>query len=127
MNIFDQTGVNEQGLRPNLKRAGTIEKKAPPKSIKSSNISVQRQQLLATKNSDSEEKKVDFIFDVEKLNQESFLKKLSDTVKKIGEKQSYIGQDQEARKMKMQGVLKASCKIDLYKHFTKPDFRAEER
>ena len=29
--------------------------------------------------------------------------------------------------MKMQGVLASNCKINVQKHFAKPDLRAEER
>ena len=28
--------------------------------------------------------------------------------------------------MKLQGVVNPNCKIDLQKHFAKPDFRAEK-
>ena len=34
--------------------------------------------------------------------------------------------DKGERKMKMQGVMPKDCKIDLTKHFSKPDYRAEE-
>lgn len=55
-------------------------------------MSFKRQQMLAVPQSrqhleDGEEnKKVDFIFDTNKLNQESFLNKLTNTVRKISEK-----------------------------------------
>lgn len=29
--------------------------------------------------------------------------------------------------MKMQGVMKATCTIDLQKHFAKPDYRLEQK
>ena len=48
-----------------------------------------------------EEKKVEFIFDLEKLNEAAFLNKLTGAVKNISEKQAYIGLDKEGRQMKM--------------------------
>ena len=39
----------------------------------------------------SEEKKVEFAFDIDKLNEESFLNKLNSTVKRIGAYQEHLG------------------------------------
>ena len=39
----------------------------------------------------SEEKKVEFAFDIDKLNEESFLNKLNSTVKRIGVYQEHLG------------------------------------
>ena len=75
----------------------------------------------------AEEKKVEFAFDVDKLNEDNFLNKLQTTVKRIGEFQEHVGADKEGRKMKMQGVMRPDCKIDLQKHFSKPDYRAEKK
>ena len=55
---------------------------------------------------DKEEKKVDFALDYDKLNEGTFLNKLSSTVKNIGEYQTFMGTDIDSgRKMKMQGVV----------------------
>ena len=70
----------------------------------------------------NEEKKVDFSFDVDQLNKNAFLNKLSTAVKKIGEYQSLVGKPDEGRKMKYQGVLSQDCKIDIKQHFSKPDY-----
>ena len=74
----------------------------------------------------SEEKKVDFAFNVEKLKEEEFLNKLNSTVKRIGDYHEHLGLEDGGRKMKMQGVMKPDCSIDLKKHFAKPDYRAEK-
>ena len=63
---------------------------------------------------------------MQKLSEENFLNKLNTTVKKIGEFHDHLGFEEGGRKMKMQGVLKPDCRIDLQKHFSKPDYWAEK-
>ena len=72
-----------------------------------------------------EEKKVEFVFDKEELNEETFLSKISAAVKRVDEYKQYIGDDNNGRTMKMQGVLQPGNRIDIQKHFSKPDYRAE--
>ena len=51
---------------------------------------------------DKEEKKVDFALDFDKLNEHTFLTRLSSTVKTINDYQSFMGTDIDSgRKMKM--------------------------
>lgn len=76
-----------------------------------------------------EDKKVDF--DVKQATlaeqqQNTFLSKLSDTVKQIGEYQTMIGLDKGERKMKMQGVMRSDCKIDVTQHFARYDAKVEK-
>ena len=49
----------------------------------------------------SEEKKVEFAFNVDKLQEESFLNKLNTTVKRIGDYHEHLGHEDGGRKMKM--------------------------
>ena len=61
-----------------------------------------------------ETKKVEFVFDMEKLNEDNFLNKLSTTIARITEYQTHVGSiDQGRRKMKFQGVMKPGCTVDL--------------
>ena len=76
---------------------------------------------------DKEEKKVDFALDFDKLNEHTFLTRLSSTVKTINDYQSFMGTDIDSgRKMKMQGVVSSNCPKDIHKHFTLPDYKAEK-
>ena len=78
-----------------------------------------------TKQDTVEEKKVEFAFDVEKLNEEAFLNKLQTAVKRIDDYKVHLGMDKGERTMKLQGVMPKDCKLDLTKHFSKPDYVAE--
>ena len=60
------------------------------------------------------------------LQEDTFLAKLNDTVKRIGEYHSMIGSEKGERKMKMQGVMKDDVVMDVSKHFTKVDYKAEK-
>ena len=59
------------------------------------------------------------------VNMNTFLYKLNCTVQRIDAYKEHLGLNKGERRMKMQGVLKQDCKIDLNKHFAKPDARAE--
>lgn len=78
MNIFDQTGVNEQGLRPTLRKPGISGERgsAQPATRKLSMM----MPLQPT-----EEKKVDFNFDWDKMVEDTFLNKLHSTVRRIND------------------------------------------
>ena len=122
MNIFDQTGVNEQGLRPTLKKTGTDSKPGSNMNLKQF-----KNHKIMSFVEDKDEKKVDFVLDYEKLNEHTFLNKLQTTVKSIGDYQSFLGTDIDSgRKMKMQGVVSQNCPKDIHKHFTLPDYKAEK-
>ena len=90
MNIFDQTGVNEQGLRPAMKKTVESVKHGSNLSL-GHQRSLQQQQALLSQREKSEEKKVDFAFNVEKLKEEEFLNKLNSTVKRIDEYHVFTG------------------------------------
>lgn len=45
------------------------------------------------------------------------LNKLSATVQRIDEYKEYVGLNKGERKMKMQGVMREDCKMDIQKHF----------
>ena len=90
MNIFDQTGVNEQGLRPAMKKTVESAKNGSNLSLGHPK-SLQQQQALLSQREKSEEKKVDFAFNVDKLKEEEFLAKLNSTVKRIDEYHSHLG------------------------------------
>ena len=46
-------------------------------------------------------------------------------MKRIDDYKVHLGMDKGERKMKMQGVMSKDCKLDLTKHFSKPDYQAE--
>ena len=58
-------------------------------------IAVQRHSIAFK--DDKEEKKVDFAFDVDKLQEANFLNKLQTTVKRIDEYQSHTGTKSQGR------------------------------
>ena len=79
------------------------------------------------KDEEKKEKQVAFAYDFEELNKHTFLNKLSGTVKNISEYQQFLGTEEGGRKMKMQGVVSKDCRIDITKHFKKPDYVAEKQ
>ena len=64
-------------------------------------------------------------WELEENNMNTFLFKLQTAVQKIDQYKSHVGLDKQPRTMKMQGVLKEDCKIDLQKHFAKHDYKSE--
>ena len=79
------------------------------------------------KEEEKKEKQVNFAYNFDELNQHTFLNKLSGTVKNISEYQQFLGTEEGGRKMKMQGVVSKDCRIDITKHFKKPDYVAEKQ
>ena len=66
-------------------------------------------------------------WELEENNMDTFLYRLKCAVQKIDQYKEHVGLDKGERKMKMQGVLREDCKIDLQKHFAKHDDRAEQK
>ena len=79
------------------------------------------------KEEEKKEKQVNFAYNFDELNKHTFLNKLSGTVKDIGEYHKFLGAEDGGRKMKMQGVVSKDCRIDITKHFKKPDYVAEKQ
>ena len=128
MNIFDSTGnVNEQGLRPTIKKTTSIMSDQDQQQSEIRKRPLLEKVIDLMKEEEKEEKKVEFAFDVDELNKHSFLNKLSGTVKNVHEYQSFLGADEGGRKMKMQGVMSKDCRIDIRQHFQKPDYVAEKQ
>lgn len=57
--------------------------------------------MILSSRDKSEEKKVEFAFDKDKKAEETFLNKLQSTVKRIGEFQEHLGDENGGRRMKM--------------------------
>lgn len=111
----------QQGLlRPTLKKPVTSLTKL--RSNISVTVETKRGSLANLSSLPAEEKKVDFAIDTEN----NFLNKLTSTVKKIEQFHEVIGKPSEGRKMKLQGVLSSNCKVDIQKHFCKPDFATQK-
>ena len=110
----------EQGgqLKPTIKKTMTLRSEKSNKGSRSQRTFVDAQ---------GEEKKVDFAFDLNKLDEDSFLNKLSSAVKRVGEYQAHLGTDKDnGREMKLQGGVHPFATVDIQEHFRKPDYKAEK-
>ena len=56
-------------------------------------MSLHQRVMIKMAQEEKDNKKVDFAFDLDKLEQESFLHKLSSTVKRIGEYHDFVGDE----------------------------------
>lgn len=128
MNFFEQTDKNEHGLRSTLKKKSSVD------------FGRKKSQFWSAFQQPSEEKKVGFDVDEEseaeqavkpyestEVNMNTFLYKLSTTVQRIDAYKEHLGLNKGERRMKMQGVLRGDCKIDINKHFAKHNAQAEAK